>query len=182
MMLAGISSSCWPAGRAFFRSLGGGSSVTAGPVPCAGCWLWVVWSPCAAPWPYTGIGDGLSLGASAVSPPRSDGCGLGSCAGDPGSRSRGSSGFPQGGSFCFSSATCHSSRQPNLAAYRRSRIRSPENLGSHHADQVHEHGVQHHRLGGGGAHADRPTAGGVAVIAADEDDDGCHRHAFDERI
>ncbi len=44
------------------------------------------------------------------------------------------------------------------AADGRSRILSPEELGADHADQVHHHDVQHHRLGRGRAHPDWAAA------------------------
>src|SRR5215210_2675141 len=61
-------------------------------------------------------------------------------------------------------------------------VRSPEDLRSDHADEVHHHDVQHHRLRRRRAHADRPAARVVAVVAAHEHDDGRHRHALYEAV
>src|SRR5215211_512996 len=62
------------------------------------------------------------------------------------------------------------------------RVRAPEELGPEHADQVHEHDVQHHGLGGGRAHTDRATARVVPVVTAHEHDAGRHRHALDDAV
>src|SRR6266542_1220309 len=53
---------------------------------------------------------------------------------------------------------------------RRPRVGAPEDKGSHHPDDVHEHDVQDHRLRRRRAHADRSTGRRVAVVAADEHD------------
>ena len=47
------------------------------------------------------------------------------------------------------------------ATDRRPRVRSPEDLRAHHADEVHHHGVQHHRLRG--RRARRPPGPPFAV-------------------
>src|SRR3954447_14386669 len=61
-------------------------------------------------------------------------------------------------------------------------IGPPEDLGPQHADEVHEHDVQHHGLRGRGADAYRSPARVVAVVAPDEDDGRGHDHALDHRV
>src|SRR5215207_11127290 len=61
-----------------------------------------------------------------------------------------------------------------------SRVRTPEDLGAQHADEVHEHDVEHHRLRGRRADADRATRRVVAVVAADQHDDRGHHHRLDD--
>src|SRR4051794_23035459 len=62
----------------------------------------------------------------------------------------------------------------------RPRIRTPEDLGAEHADQVDQHDVEDHRLRRGRAHPHRPAAGRIAVVTADEHDDRGHDHGFDQ--
>src|SRR3954451_8455433 len=63
-----------------------------------------------------------------------------------------------------------------------SRVRAPEELRPEHADDVHEYEVQDHRLRRGGPDADRPAAGVVPVIAADQYHGGGHEHGLDEAV
>src|ERR1700759_3328514 len=49
----------------------------------------------------------------------------------------------------------------------RPRVRSPEDLGAEHADQVDQHDVEDHGLRRGRAHAHRSAARRVAVVTAD---------------
>src|SRR3954468_2584226 len=58
----------------------------------------------------------------------------------------------------------------------------PEDLRAEHADEVHEHDVQHYGLRRGRAHAHRPARGRVAVVAPDEDDHRRHGHALDHAV
>src|SRR3954451_9705746 len=58
----------------------------------------------------------------------------------------------------YSSSWCGAPRlvwSLTSASYRRPRFRTPEELGAEHADEVHQHDVQDHGLGRGGAHAHR---------------------------
>src|SRR4029079_6001551 len=61
-------------------------------------------------------------------------------------------------------------------------VRAPEDLGAEHADEVHEHDVEDHRLRGRGAHAHGPARGVVAVVAPHQHDDGGHRHRLDHAV
>src|SRR5436190_19887619 len=72
--------------------------------------------------------------------------------------------------------------QPRSATDRGSRVGAPEDLRPEHPDEGHDHQVEHHRLGGGGAHADRAAGGVVAVVAGDEHDRGRHAHALDDAV
>src|SRR3954470_10009479 len=83
------------------------------------------------------------------------------------------------GCSCVSSLTVMS---PLSTADGGARIGAPEELRAEHADEVHEHDVQDHRLRGRGPHPDRATARVVAVVAPDEHDAGGHRHALDHAV
>src|ERR1700742_2696974 len=55
-------------------------------------------------------------------------------------------------------------------------VRSPEDLGAEHADQVDQHDVENHRLRCRGAHADWSAARRIPVVTAHEHDHGGHEH------
>src|SRR3954447_23532 len=63
---------------------------------------------------------------------------------------------------------------------RRPWIRAPEHECPEHRDHMDEHDVEHHRLRCRRTHSNRPAGGGVAVIAADQNDRRGDRHALDE--
>src|SRR5215813_5607108 len=59
------------------------------------------------------------------------------------------------------------------------RVRSPEDLGAEHADQVDQHDVEDHGLRGRRAHAHRSAARRVPVVTADKHDHSGHEHGLD---
>src|SRR5258708_38321501 len=63
---------------------------------------------------------------------------------------------------------------------RCSGVTAPEDLCPDHADQGHEHEVEHHRPRCGGADADGSTAGFVAVVAGDQHAHRRHAHPLDD--
>src|SRR3712207_9148080 len=64
----------------------------------------------------------------------------------------------------FSSSASGRRRNPTrslaarLAPDGSARVRTPEDLGAHHPDQVHEHHVEDHRLGGGLTRSEEHTS------------------------
>src|ERR671925_237575 len=99
-----------------------------------------------------------------------------SCSPRLSSQSWGSSGLVSASSSLRSSFTAPS------PAYRCSRIRAPEDLRSHHPDEMDHHRVQHHGLRRGGPHSHRAAARVVAVVAPDQHDHRGHGHAIDEAV
>src|SRR5829696_3849753 len=83
--------------------------------------------------------------------------------------------------WAFSSSLRSSLTSPS-PAYRGPRVRAPEDLRSHHSDQVHHHRVEHHGLRGGGADSHRAAARVVAVVAPHQHDHRRHRHALYEAV
>src|SRR3954469_23488219 len=64
----------------------------------------------------------------------------------------------------------------------RPRVRSPEDLGAEHADQVDQHDVEDHGLRRRRADAYRSATGRISVVTADEHDRCRHHHRLNQAV